>query len=86
MSSFPVDRCASQRLVPYLICNIVSFLFYLRSSFIRRPYFRSCALRRTRPTFHVDWLTFQPRNLVVAFFLEGGAVSESGRGVSPFCV
>jgi len=37
-----------------------------------------------RPTFLVNWLTFQLRNLDVAFFLESGAVSESDRGVSLF--
>jgi len=34
----------------------------------------------TRPKSHVSWLTIQLRNLVVVFFLERVAVSESGRG------
>jgi len=32
----------------------------------------------TRPTSHVSWFTTQLRNLVVVFFLERVAVSESG--------
>jgi len=77
--------CASQTPVPYLICNIVSFLFDLWSWIIRY----SCTfapVRHTRPTFHVNWLTFQLRNLVVAYFL-WALGCESSRGVVTFfCV
>jgi len=60
------NACASQKLVPY-ICNILSSLFYLRRWIIRCPC-TFALVRHTRPTFHVDWFTFQPRNFVVAFF------------------
>jgi len=57
---------ASQKLVPY-ICSTVSILFYLRRRINRCPR-AFVPVRHTRPTFRVGWLTFQPGNLVVAFF------------------
>jgi len=75
-------NCASQT----LISGIVSFLFYLRNWIIRRPW-AFVPVRHTRPAFQVNRWTFQLRNLVVAFYLESGAVGETGRGgVIPLCL
>jgi len=41
-------------------------------------------VRSTRPTSHVNGLTFQLRNLIVAFFLECGTVSKPVRSVVLF--
>jgi len=77
------------------LCHPKTYSVYLQHRFIfillgkliypLSMYFRSRAPHASDfPCQLVD--IFQLRYLVVAFFLESGAVSESDRGVSLFCV